>query len=355
MSNNSIKIITFFFILVASITNAQDMHFSQFYEAPLLLNPALCGAFDGGVAANVNYRSQWSHVPGLAGFNTMDAAIQLHNLSKEADKYYISTGLSFYSDRVGEASMGNAGAALTFASGVYITDHSSISAGLQGGWSQYSVNPAALQWGSQYVNGDYDPNAYTGESTLKSTSSYGDFSAGLNYNYAERPANSSTTESPFKINAGLAFFHINQPDISYFSTNNASSKLFMRTSLHGSVTYRLKDSKVSLIPAFVYYNQGGANEFDLGLKVRYAMSEKSRITGFNKNIALDFGSYLRFNDALIFLVGITFETYSLGISYDVNVSQLSTATYGKGGIELSLKLLNLDNYAGQDTRIHHAM
>ena len=85
------------------------------------------------------------------------------------------------------------------------------------------------------------------------------------------------------------------------------------------------------------------------------MSEKSRITGFNKNIALDFGSYLRFNDALIFLVGITFETYSLGISYDVNVSQLSTATYGKGGIELSLKLLNLDHYAGQDTRIHHAM
>ena len=28
-------------------SSAQDVHFSQFYESPLTLNPALCGVYNG--------------------------------------------------------------------------------------------------------------------------------------------------------------------------------------------------------------------------------------------------------------------------------------------------------------------
>ena len=342
-------------LLRINSVKAQDIHFSQFYEAPLQLNPALCGAFNGGMLAEVNYRNQWFKLAGANGFNTMAASLALHNLSGKWENSYLSTGLSFFSDRVGEANIGNAGVNLTLSSGVYIDENSCVSGGIQGGWSQYSVNTNSLQWGSQYINGNFDPMASTGETNMKSSSSYADVSAGLAYNYAMRPLNSASTENPFKVNAGIALFHLNQPDISYYNNTSASgNKLYMRFVMHGSVQYRIVETPISLVPAFVYYSQGPVNQFDLGLKVRYAISEKSRITGFSKNVIADFGSFLRFNDALVLAGGIQYDAVYFGLSYDVNVSQLASASYGKGGFEISFKYLNLDWYEGQDKHQHHA-
>ena len=36
--------------------HAQDLHFSQFFEAPLLRNPALAGLFEGDVSAKYRFK-----------------------------------------------------------------------------------------------------------------------------------------------------------------------------------------------------------------------------------------------------------------------------------------------------------
>ncbi|HIA36045.1 MAG TPA: type IX secretion system membrane protein PorP/SprF, partial [Flavobacteriales bacterium] len=41
---------------------AQDIHFSQFYQVPQLINPSLAGGFNGDFRAIVNFRDQWSNV-----------------------------------------------------------------------------------------------------------------------------------------------------------------------------------------------------------------------------------------------------------------------------------------------------
>src|SRR5699024_885392 len=41
---------------------AQDIHFSQFYESPLLRNPALAGVFTGDYRISAVYRNQWNSV-----------------------------------------------------------------------------------------------------------------------------------------------------------------------------------------------------------------------------------------------------------------------------------------------------
>ncbi len=41
---------------------AQDPHFSQFFEAPLLRNPSLAGLFAGDIRVQGVYRSQWGSV-----------------------------------------------------------------------------------------------------------------------------------------------------------------------------------------------------------------------------------------------------------------------------------------------------
>lgn len=51
-----------FAMLIASYVHAQDIHFSQYYSAPLTINPALTGGFAGDYRAGVNYRSQWVSV-----------------------------------------------------------------------------------------------------------------------------------------------------------------------------------------------------------------------------------------------------------------------------------------------------
>ncbi len=41
---------------------AQDIHFSQFFEAPLLRNPSLAGIYTGDIRVQGVYRDQWNSV-----------------------------------------------------------------------------------------------------------------------------------------------------------------------------------------------------------------------------------------------------------------------------------------------------
>ncbi|RYE18143.1 MAG: type IX secretion system membrane protein PorP/SprF, partial [Sphingobacteriales bacterium] len=52
-------------IIIAFITTGtfgQDINFSQFYEIPLLRNPALAGLYSGDFRATAAFRSQWGSV-----------------------------------------------------------------------------------------------------------------------------------------------------------------------------------------------------------------------------------------------------------------------------------------------------
>ncbi|MCX6204975.1 MAG: type IX secretion system membrane protein PorP/SprF, partial [Bacteroidetes bacterium] len=44
------------------ICQAQDFTFSQFYEQPIIRNPALAGVFTGDLRVSAAYRDQWSSI-----------------------------------------------------------------------------------------------------------------------------------------------------------------------------------------------------------------------------------------------------------------------------------------------------
>lgn len=46
------------FMMMCNVVIGQDLHFSQFYEAPLLRNPALAGLYEGDVRIQGVYRNQ---------------------------------------------------------------------------------------------------------------------------------------------------------------------------------------------------------------------------------------------------------------------------------------------------------
>ena len=52
-------LITFLLIVTANVLKAQDIHFSQYFNSPLSLNPAQTGNFDGNWRIVGNTRDQW--------------------------------------------------------------------------------------------------------------------------------------------------------------------------------------------------------------------------------------------------------------------------------------------------------
>ena len=49
-------------ISIGVLLQAQDVHFSQIYEAPLAINPSFTGYFDGNHRIAGNYKSQWNNI-----------------------------------------------------------------------------------------------------------------------------------------------------------------------------------------------------------------------------------------------------------------------------------------------------
>jgi hypothetical protein len=63
MKNNYKPVLLIYILLQCGTINyAQDISFSQFYDQPLLRNPALAGIFTGDVRFTASYRNQWQSV-----------------------------------------------------------------------------------------------------------------------------------------------------------------------------------------------------------------------------------------------------------------------------------------------------
>src|SRR3990170_4989250 len=102
-------------IFSAAGLSAQDIHFSQFYQSPLTLNPALAGT-TVWIRAGAIYRSQWGAVTDNP-YNTIGAAFDMKpkrrwiKFKGATEKYRQSGdngfgwGFNVYNDRAGDGQM----------------------------------------------------------------------------------------------------------------------------------------------------------------------------------------------------------------------------------------------------------
>src|SRR5439155_11227945 len=91
-----------FWVLILTSSPAQDIHFSQFTQSPLTVNPAQAGLFDGDLRAIVNYRNQWSAVD---GYRTMQAECDGNVLKNKWTRGFLGLGLNVLSDNAGAANL----------------------------------------------------------------------------------------------------------------------------------------------------------------------------------------------------------------------------------------------------------
>lgn len=334
MRLNLHKLVCAIFLLTLSGTlSAQDPHFSQFFNAPLHLNPAMSGVFDGQFRVAANYRNQWSSILGADAFKTMHASVDMRTRVFSGD--YFTTGLNVLQDQAGAGTFKRTNAQLTagylkqVAGGRYRRDKQYLSAGLQAGLGQFSH-----EWGNYWFSNQYnpitevvDPSAPSGEFLADNTGLFLDISAGLMY-YAVFDKDAS-------VYAGGAVFHANQPNISFL--DDGSEKLYQKMIFHagGQVPF---NPNFSILPAAYIAFQGPSSQMVFGNNFRFTNNDKYEVAiraGVWTRLSnrLDSGKVL---DALIYSFTLEMERWQLGLSYDVNHSSLRTASNGRGGFEVSL-------------------
>src|SRR6476661_6383105 len=98
------KIITSLVLLFTCvITGAQDINFSQFYELPLLRNPALAGLYNGDMRLTSAFRSQWGSV--TVPYNTMAMGAELKYSLGENNYDFINFGVQVTQDIAGDSKL----------------------------------------------------------------------------------------------------------------------------------------------------------------------------------------------------------------------------------------------------------
>jgi len=320
------------------ISIAQDIHFSQVMNSPLTLNPASTGVFAGDMRAVLNYKSQWMQVTPNA-FKTYAFSFDAGLFKGKWQNGYLGVGVSMFSDKAGDSKYGITQGSLSISSVLNMTEFSKMSAAIQGGFGQRSIDLTPLTWGNQFDGLNYDSSLPTNETFSGSTSKMiPDFSAGVMWNYGRGELYSSSNDA-VRANFGVAMYHINQPNQSLIGGNPAD-KLYSKFVFHGSYFKGIPNTNMSLLPYFAILKQGKSKEIMPGFLVKYNLQDASKYTGSIKGMAVYLGGNYRFGDALVICTQFDIDKYSVGVSYDLNMSGLKTVSKGMGGLEISLKFMN---------------
>ncbi len=318
---------------------AQDIHFSQFYLSPLNLNPAMTGVFNCEHRLTVNYRNQWAGVIGANAYNTGSASYD-RRIAVGRDDYF-GAGVSLYSDVAGSSRFGTSQARVSFAYTKKIGGRRKVghylSIGADGGITQRRVSVGELQWPTQVTNGQFDPTR-PGETINNPDFTYADLSGGLFWfsNLGNRKS----------IHGGVALHHLNQANVSFLGRQES---LLSRLTIHAGGEWPI-NNKVSLRPDLVFLSQGPHRQINAGTSLRFALGPTSRGAQTEElGQFFQIGAWYRLgnnvdggihSDAIILVSRIEFDQgYSIGFSYDYNVSQLSAAAAGNGSFELSFQYL----------------
>jgi len=312
-------LLTICLLMPGGAANAQDPQFSQFYAAPLYLNPALAGSTNQA-RVGINYRNQWPAID--ANFTTMSFFADYFIEDKNS-----GVGLLVTRDREGLAGLRSMSLALQYSYELQLTDYLGFRPGVQLAMYNRDVNFDRLTFGDQF-----DPS--TGE-------------------FIDQPSaesfSTNFSKTFFDVSFGGVFFtkaawlgvaanHLNKPNQSIIDERSllpvklsfhGGFKFYMKPGVMGSGVYA-RNAERSIAPAVQYRHQGHFDQMDLGLYFTFeplVLGTWYRGVPF-KNIE---GGGVN-NESIVLLLGFTQlgakDAINIGYSFDYTISKLGP---GSGG------------------------
>lgn len=281
------KIILIILILSQSfVGTTQDTQYSQYYSNPLYLNPAFAGNNVCPVL-RMNYRNQW---PGVDGnYKTYG-----FSYDKYVSEISGGVGVLLTHDQSGIGNLSTTSLNILYAYTATLTKTVSFKAGFQFGAFQNAVNWEKLQFADMFDG--TSTLSQTSNESQPNTTAYGiDMSAG-GILYSD------------VVFGGVAVHHLTEPEQDLFGYED--SKLKRRYSFHAGANLKpiaqIKDIVIS--PNALVDIQGNFKQINVGCYADY----KSFVVG----------AWYRHKEAILFLVGVDYNNFKIGYSFDYTISNM---------------------------------
>lgn len=330
------------FFLVIGTSTAQDIHYTQFYNAPLTINPALTGVFGGDIRFMGNYRGQWSRTP--VDYRSFTAVADMKFINRTAGKGFFSGGLVFNYDQAGYSNLNLTNLGLSGSYTRQLSNNFFASFGGMVSANQRRFNTDDLTFDNNFdpVSGTADPSLGSGEGFPSTNRFFLDLAAGINFrlqgvNAAELI---DRLEKRSKLDFGIGVFHVNQPDQSFYDNYEIPLDIRLAPYIMGVVQLgRNLDAIGNLVGQF----QAPYKEFLGMIGARVHLSRK-----LGRQLAVQLGIGYRFNeldqltatrDAWMPSVEVHYRQWRAGFSYDINISDFDITTQGRGGPEFSVRYI----------------
>ncbi len=301
---------------------AQDPHFTQYYAAPMLMNPALTGFFNGDVRVSGCYRSQWPSIqyPFLTGTVSADANAFKGGI-KDGD--ILGVGFTGLFDKTNNGGLKTNALSASFSYHKLLDRFgvNRLGVGAMATYNTRTLDYSKFTFGQQLTPLGFDNTLPTGESTNGFSTNYLDYSVGIIYS-------AITDVSSFY--CGGSVYHFNQPNESF---NGPVHTVKPRFVINAGGNSNIGEAN-KLFYSAAYMKSEYSTDLIFGVAYGKALSE---IADDNYNLIL--GGWYRYNDAVAPYIGLEYKNLRGGISYDVNVSTLTTASKLRGGFEITLSYI----------------
>lgn len=282
-------------MLISSGLYAQQLPFtSQYMFNDYLINPAVGGSLDYTPIA-LSIRSQWS------GLKDAPETQFLSGHTKLGKK--IGVGGYIINDQTGPVN--EIGAQLSYSYHITITDKSKLSLGLGGMFFNHSIQRSKL---------NFDEPGDVALDNVGRNSISPDASFGILY-YSKK----------YKI--GISVPQIFQSSMYDKTSTVKPNRLVRHYFLQGEYDFTINDNFDVVPSSLVKYVVGAPTQFDLNIKGVY---QKKYWIGF---------SY-RYQESFVSLIGMSYNQFQFGYSYDYTLTDLKDFSNGTHEIYLSYILGN---------------
>ena len=311
---------------------AQDLHFSQFMNSPLLTNPANTGFQpDGDYRVGVNYRNQWSNIMSVP-YKTMSVFGDAQIMPNQDGDGWLGVGGLILRDVAGSGNLTSTRAYGSVAYHQMLNLGSLLSAGFNIGYANKQISVTNLKFPDQFDGHFFDANLPTSVALAANNVSYLDVQAGMNYAYFP--------DDRSYINVGFSSHHINRPRESFFDEQpGIDNRIPVRHTAFLNGSFKVND-QVILNPNTYFSLQAKSYEWMIGGNAHYNLS------GDGENILIG-GVYYRSSDAVIPMIGLGVKDFIFTFTYDATISGLRDYNNTRGAFEFSLvKQGVFDEYKG---------
>ena len=311
-----------FSLIVLKNSYGQDPAFSQFFSSPLNINPALTANINADWRFISNFRDQWigpasPYVTGTASYDEKIMQNKIPGVIEE--KNTLGVGAMMMFDYAMSGVVKSSYASLNLSYNVKLAEGAAIhrlGAGFGATYGNRNVNFDRVNFEEQFTGIGFNTNLPTGESALSEMKPYISVNAGLIY---------SITSEKSNIDFGVAAFHVNKPKQTFLEDKN--QYLTMRKVVHANFETFVND-RLFLNINTIYQYQLEAKYYSFGAAMGHFM-------GNQENVIVNLGLWYWSDNAFIPYLGLVYNDFQLGFSYDYTISKLRQATKKPNSFEIS--------------------